>query len=148
MTTLIRRVPVFEVPTFGRLFNNLLNDQFFDDMKACAPAAATAGTLAVDVSEDDKSILVRASLPGFKKEEVSVEVHDGVLSINAQHVEEKEETGERFYRRERRVGSLARRLALPSTVQETNTQAELKDGVLTLRLPKIEKEQPKKIKIN
>ena len=148
MTTLIRRVPVFEVPTFGRLFNNLLNDQFFDDMKACAPTAASTGTLPLDVSEDDKSILVRASLPGFKKEEVSVEVHDGVLSINAQHVEEKEETGERFYRRERRVGSLARRLALPSTVQETNTQAELKDGVLTLRLPKFEKEQPKKIKIN
>lgn len=106
------------------------------------------GTLAVDVSEDDKNVIVRASLPGFRKEDIEIETHDNVLSIKAQHVEEKEETGERFYRKERRAGSMNRRIALPSAVIEKEAVAELKDGVLTLRMPKVLKEQPKKIKIS
>ncbi len=106
------------------------------------------GTLALDVSEDEVSVVVRASLPGFSKEDVSVEVHDGVLSINATHREESEETGERYYRKERRVGSLSRRVALPSQVDDTKAKAELKDGVLTLRLPKSEQALPKKISID
>ena len=148
MTTLLRRVPVFEVPTFGRLFNNLLNDQFFDDVGNGGTASTSTAPVAVDISEDDKHVFVRASLPGFKKDEVSVEVHDGILSISAHHAENTQVQNERYYRRERRVGALSRKIALPSTVLESNTDAELKDGVLTLRLAKIEKEQPRKIKIN
>jgi len=78
---------------------------------------------------------------------VDIEVHDGVLSIKAEHTEETESKTERFYRKERRVGSVSRRLALPSTVVEDGIKAELKDGILTLTMQKVQKEQPRKIKI-
>lgn len=146
MNILTRR-NAYEVPTIGRVVNDLFNDPFFNEFKMISPTGLDEGTLAVDVSEDDKHVFVRASLPGFKKENVQVEVHDGVLSIKAEQSEEKEEKGERFYRRERRFGSMNRRIALPSTVVEGETKAELKDGVLTLRLPKSVKEQPRKIQI-
>jgi len=106
------------------------------------------GSLALDVSEDDANVIVRASLPGFKKEDIEVEIHDGVLTINATHTEEAEEKTERYYRKERRMGSTSRRIALPSAVQESGAKAELKDGVLSLLIPKVAKETPRKVQIN
>lgn len=145
MTLLMRRDP-FEVPTVGRLFSQMLNDPFFTEAKGLVPVIEE-GTLALDVSEDEKNVYVRASLPGFSREDVDIEVHDGVLTIKGEHSEESETKNERYYRKERRVGSVSRRLALPSTVVEDAIKAELKDGVLTLTMQKVEKEQPRKIKI-
>ena len=102
----------------------------------------------MDVSETEKDIVVRASLPGFKKEDVSIEVHDGVLTINARRDEEKEEQAERYHRRERRMTSMSRSVALPAAVQDEKAKAELKDGVLSLTLPKHEKVMPKRIAID
>jgi len=130
-----------------RLFNQMFSrDPFFVEFPLAS--AIEEGTLALDVSEDDRSVFVRASLPGFAKEDVHVEVNEGVLTINASRKEEKEETGERFYRKERREGSVSRRIALPCAVTEAEARADLRDGVLTLTLPKIRKETPKKISIN
>ncbi|QYU66202.1 Hsp20/alpha crystallin family protein [Leptolyngbya sp. 15MV] len=142
---LVRRDPL-EVPAFGafdRLFSTMLG----------APLGSMAmdieeGNLALDVSEDDKNVIVRASLPGFQKDEIEVEVHEGVLTIKAEHAEEREEKGETFYRRERRVGAVSRRVALPSVQLEGEPTAELKDGVLTLRIPKSAKATPKRVKIS
>jgi HSP20 family protein len=149
MASLIRRDP-FEIPSMNRMFDRFFSEPFFSNSATLlAPvASAEEGTLAVDVSEDEKTVIVRASLPGFKKEDIHVEVNDGVLSIKAERSEEKEDKGENFYRKERFFGSVSRRIALPSTVTEAETRAELKDGVLTLRLPKSQKALPKKIAIN
>ncbi len=144
MRTLIRRTPV-EVPQFSSLLSHVLSDPFFGGL---ASVADDEGTLAVDVSEDDQSVFVRASLPGFAKEDVSIEVHDSVLSIKAEHSEEKEEKNEKFYRRERRFGSMSRSIALPSPVREGEASAELKDGVLTVRIPRVAEKTPKRISIN
>lgn len=149
MTNLTRRDP-FEAPAFGRLLNQFFNEPFFADAPRVAAGLQRGleeGTLPLDVSEDERHVIVRASLPGFRKEDVDVEVHDGVLTIKAQHKEEKEEKRENFYRRERVMGSLSRRVALPSTVAEGDTQGELKDGVLTLRIPKVQQPAPRKVKI-
>jgi HSP20 family protein len=149
---IIRRGSVGSFPR--SVFDDLFAEPFF----AIAPFRGTGGEggtaegltmgLAVDVSETEKDILVRASLPGFKKEDVSIEVHDGVLTISAQNDEEKEEKGERYHRRERRMSSMSRSIALPAAVEDAKARAELKDGVLTLSLPKHEKVMPKKISIN
>lgn len=141
MRTLIRRTPI-EVPEFASLLNHVFSEPFM------AGVSSDAATLAVDVSEDDTNVYVRASLPGFAKEDVSIEVHDSVLSIKAEHNEETEEKGEKFYRRERRFGSLSRSIALPSPVREGEASAELKDGVLTVRIPRVAEKSPKKIAIN
>ena len=95
------------------------------------------GFLPVDVSETDTHVIVRASVPGFRREDIDAEIHDNVLTIKAEHKEEKEETSERYFRKELRFGSMSRRVALPSQVMDKDVGAELKDGVLTLRMAKV-----------
>jgi HSP20 family protein len=142
MRTIVRREP-FDVPitTMSRLMSDLFGESL------AGTNSVDEGTLALDVSEDDSDVIVRASLPGFARDEVEVQVHAGVLTIKAEQTVESETKDERFYRRERRTGSLSRRVALPSNVQDDQATAELRDGVLTLRLPKVQKETPKKITI-
>jgi len=106
------------------------------------------GTLALDISQTPDAVVVRASLPGFRKEDVNIEVHDGVLTIEASREESNEVQDEKFFRRERFVGSVSRRIALPAAVTEDSANAELKDGVLTLTLPKVVEAQPRRIAVN
>lgn len=121
-------------------------DPFFSFLRPSG--AVDEGSLAVDVSEDAEHVIVRASLPGFRREDVQVEVDEGVLTISARREEEAEERSEKFYRKERREGSVSRRIALPTGVDEDGAAAELADGVLTLRLPKAEKARRRQIQIN
>lgn len=90
---------------------------------------------------------MRADLPGFAKDEVDVQIHDGVLSINARQDEDHEEQGDRWYRRERSWGSLNRRVALPGVIKDAPVEATLKDGVLTLNIPLPREAGPKQIEI-
>ena len=107
------------------------------------------GALAVDISEGKEGeTIVRASLPGFKKEDVHVSVHNGVLDIKAESTEETETKNEKFFRRERRFGSVARRIALPGNPGSEDVAADLKDGVLTVKVRPAAKDGPKKIAIN
>ncbi|MEI6135788.1 MAG: Hsp20/alpha crystallin family protein [Chloroflexota bacterium] len=128
-------------------------DRFFEDPFLRHPMGflSEEGTLALDISESEqdgqKAILVRADLPGFAKDEVDVQIHDGVLSINARHDEDHEEQGDRWYRRERSWGSLNRRVALPGVIKDAPVEATLKDGVLTLNIPLPKEAGPKQIEI-
>lgn len=105
------------------------------------------GTLPLDVSEKDGELFVRASMPGFTREDIEVQIHEGVLTIKAERTEEKEDKDEKFFRRERRVGSVYRSVSLPGITDGAKTIAELKDGVLTLRIPQAEAAKPRKIQI-
>ena len=131
-------------------FTNLRQtmDRLFDDSFFRTPSRLfDEGTLPVDISEHDGELLVKASLPGFAKDDIDVQVNEGVLSIKGKHSEEHEEQGERFYRRERSFGSVSRRIALPGVVHDAEVDAELKGGVLTLHIPLPEAAQPKQIDI-
>ncbi len=143
----LRRTNVVAFPTFDRFVSQVLTDPFFAEARGNACGGLAEGTLPLDVSEDDRNFYVRANLPGFRKQDVSVDVHEGVLSIQAEHVEVAEQTTEQYHRRERRTGSLTRRIKLPTGVQEQGTQAQLENGVLTLTLPKTPKDEPRKIEI-
>jgi HSP20 family protein len=131
-------------PAFPSLIEEFFNEPFV----MVAPMNQEAQSLAVDVSETDKEVVVRASVPGFTKEQVSIEVNDDVLTISAEKGEETEEKHERYIRRERRMGTLVRSITLPAPVADDKAKAELKDGVLTLTIPKNQKVLPKKISIN
>jgi HSP20 family protein len=131
-------------------------EQFFDEPFFGGPALtlmpvnrATQEGFALDLSENDQNLIVRATLPGFDKEDVNVEIDDGVLTISAEHNEEKTEGGEneRFYRRERRFGSVQRRIQLPVPILENEAHADLSNGVLTLHLPKVQKAPARKISV-
>ena len=141
-TSLLRMDPLMGFPTLDRLFGSMLGEPETNGF------TLDEGTLALDISENDQEVIVRASLPGFTKDQVEIEAHDGVLTIKAEKTEETETKDERFYRKERRIGSVSRRIALPSVVKEADAHAELENGELILRLPKEAKAQPKRIAIN
>ncbi len=105
------------------------------------------GTLALDVSETEAQVLVRASLPGYSRENVAIEVEDGVLSITATPKETPASETEQFHHRERRIGPVSRAVRLPAEVDDSAITAELKDGELTLRLPKVPAAQPRRLDI-
>ncbi|GKS58499.1 molecular chaperone [Nitrospira sp.] len=101
----------------------------------------------VDISETDGEYLIKAELPEVKKEDVKVSVEDGVLTIQGERRQEKEEKGRKFHRVERSYGSFVRSFTLPESVDEGAVKAEYKDGILNLHLPKTEKVKPKAIDV-
>lgn len=140
----------FRNSPFREVFDQMLNDPFFRTPGfGFASAPTEEGSLALDIYEKDNSLVVEASVPGYKKDEIDVQVHDGVLSIKAQRSEEREEgeQGGKFYRRERAWGAVSRRVALPGIVKDAPVDAELKNGVLTLRIAMPEEQGPKAIAI-
>ncbi len=101
----------------------------------------------VDISEDDKEFIIKAELPGLKRDEVKVTVEDGVLSIAGERKSEKEEKNKKFHRVERSYGSFLRSFTLPEGADATKVNAEFTDGVLNVRLAKTPKAQPKTIEV-
>jgi HSP20 family protein len=110
-----------------------------------------AGDLAfpLDVVERENEFVITAEIPGAKKENVSVTLENGVLTISAEVKDESvEKDGERVVRQERRYGKYVRSLRLGTQVDERNIKAQYKDGVLQLSLPKAESVKPKKINVD
>ena len=101
----------------------------------------------VDISETEGEYLIKAELPEVRKEDVKVTVENGVLTLQGERRQEKEEKGKRFHRVERSYGSFVRSFTLPESVDESSVKAEYKDGALNLHLPKSEKVKPKAIDV-
>ncbi len=135
-------------PTLGRL-TDLRDeiDRFFE-----APIARTSEFLgwapAFDVYEEQDNIVVKAELPGMKKEDISVSLHDGALIISGERKNEIKSEGREVYRAERFFGKFQRTVTLPTGVAAAQVKAEYKDGVLTVTLPKAEEAKPKQIEVN
>jgi len=101
----------------------------------------------VDVEETDKEYLIKAELPDIAKENVKVEMLDGVLTIEGERKLEKEEKGRKFHKVERSYGKFIRQFALPAEVDAPKIQAEFKDGMLNVHLPKTAIATPKAIEV-
>ena len=101
----------------------------------------------VDITEDDKEYLVKADLPEMKREEIKVNVEDGVLSVSGERKTEKEETNKKFHRTERSYGTFLRSFTLPDDADGAKVAAEFKDGMLKVHLPKNTVVKPKAIEI-
>ena len=98
--------------------------------------------------EDNDNVYVRVELPGMKKEDIDLSLHEGSLSISGERkLEEKHQEGE-MYRAERFFGRFQRTVALPTPVQNEKVKAQYKDGLLTVTLPKAEEAKPKHIDVN
>jgi HSP20 family protein len=102
----------------------------------------------VDVYETDQDLVVKAELPGVKKENVEVSIRDNALHIKGEKKEEKEEKTETYHRVERVYGKFERVIPLPTDVKVEAAKAEFKDGVLEIRIPKAEGSKEKKIEIS
>ena len=103
----------------------------------------------VDMHEDNKNIIVKADMPGLDKKNIEVKVQDGRLVLKGSSSTEKtkEDKKKKFYHQERSSTSLYREIVLPKSVDANKVKAELKDGVLTVTLPKLNGKTEKAIKV-
>lgn len=111
-------------------------DRFFDGLPASTGAGGQALTPVVDIDETDKEMVITAELPGVSDKDVDVSLIGDVLTIKGEKKSEKEhKNGDSTYV-ERRFGSFSRSLRLPFEVKDGQVDAQFKDGVLTINLPK------------
>ena len=105
-------------------------------------------TPALDVSETDEDLLIKAELPGVDPKEIEVNLSGTTLTVKGEKKEEREEKTENMHRIERSYGSFSRSVTLPCDVKEDKIEANFKNGVLNLKLPKAETSKKKSIKID
>lgn len=105
-------------------------------------------TPSADISETDTAYLIKAEIPGVKKEDVKVTIQDGMLTIQGERKMEKEEKDKKYHRIERSYGSFMRSFRLPDDADESGVKAEFKDGMLNVTLNKSEKAKPKSINVS
>jgi len=134
-----------------RLFNRLMPSTFgrWPGQLGGSNGDAVKWAPSADISETDKEYLIRAELPAVKKEDVKVTVDSGVITIEGERKQQKEDKNEKLHRVESFYGHFSRSFSLPQTVDENAIRCESKDGVLTVHIPKAEspKQQPKQIKV-
>ena len=122
--------------------------QAFNEVLGLMPRNWTDGqTVAVDVSDSEDSVTVKASLPGFKPEDVDISVNDGILTIQGESKQEENTNDDHYYRRELRHSAVSRSLGLPGGIEHEKADAQFANGILTIRFPKTEEAKPRTIKI-
>jgi len=125
-----------------------LMDRMWDSMGRDLPALdhdwmqpGDANLLDVDMTSDEKSVIVRTAIPGVKEDEINVDVNGNVLTISAETQSEREDGDENWHMREMRYGKFSRSVRLPEEVAVGKAEASLENGILTVTLPK-EKPNP------
>jgi HSP20 family protein len=111
------------------------------------PSAVAAVVIPLDIVDTGPALVIQTNLPGVKADEINISVTGNTLTIKGDLHENKEYEGANYLRRERRAASFTRSVTLPIEVDGEHGEARLKDGVLTLTLPKADAVRPKNIKI-
>ncbi len=101
----------------------------------------------VDVFEKGDDLVIRAELPGVRREEIAIDIDEGTLTLQGERKRDEALEEGKTYRVERSFGRFTRRFDLPKTVDASKISAQYKDGVLEIRLPKMEEAKPRKIEI-
>lgn len=141
--SMIRWNPYDPFESVDRKMNRLIGQMrsIMDDSpltafgEAVGPVSDTL-PLAIDMTSDDKQVIVRTALPGFNEEDVQVDVQGNLLTISAESKTEREDKAENWHLREMRFGKCSRSVMLPEDVQADKADASLENGVLTVKLPK------------
>jgi HSP20 family protein len=105
-------------------------------------------SIPMDVVERDEAFEVRAAIPGVKPDDVEVVVQGERLTVRAEVRGEQEQRGDNWLMREHRSGTLQRTITLPSPVSSDSTEARIENGILTLRLPKLQEARPRRIAVS
>jgi HSP20 family protein len=137
--SLIKFIPWRPATPLNGLFDDFFTTPFKEEEGFFNPV--------VDIYDNDTSIVINADLPGVKKEEISVDFHNGLLTIKALRSDEKEVTEKNFYKKERATGVFKRSFTLPDTVNPDTIKAEFKDGVLKIEVEKPEETKAKQINV-
>ncbi len=145
--TIVKWDPFRNVAALQDRINRIFDESFSRTADLDDDISMSAWKPLVDIYETDEAIILKAELPGIKKEDVSVEVKDNVLTLKGVRTEEKEIKEKNYYRKERAFGTFSRAFNLQHRIQPDNIKARFKDGVLKIEIPKPEEEKPKQITV-
>jgi HSP20 family protein len=104
-------------------------------------------TPSLDLAESNNALEVRMDIPGMEAKDIDIQVNANVLTVSGERKEEREEKGKTYHRVERRVGAFSRSVTLPCPVKEDAVDAQYKNGILTIKLPKTEEAKARKITV-
>jgi len=145
---IVRWDPFRDVSTLQDRINRIFNESFgrsrdFDDEVSLYDWRPP-----VDIYETGEGIILKIELPGVKKDDVSVEVKDNVLTIKGERLLDPAIKDENYYRKERSFGKFNRSFSLQELIKPDLIKASFKDGVLTVEVPRPEEEKPKQVTVN
>jgi len=142
VATLVRWEPLRELATLQTEMSRLMNGLFEGNGRATQNSVP-----AVDVWETEGDLVYAFDLPGVPESAITIELHEDTLTVTAQRERVDERTQDGFARFERRFGTFSRAVGVPQGVGESGIRAEVKDGVLEIRVAKPEEAKPRKIQI-
>ena len=145
---LVKWNPWREMNSLERKINSVWDDFFLPVTPRINTEQSRSWNPVVDVYENEAQITIKAELPGIDKDNISLDVKGRVLSLRGERQDDRTEDNETAYRRERFFGRFERAFSLPYEVDPEKIQADYKDGVLTVEVPKPEKQQPRQITIH
>ncbi len=140
--------PAREFTTLRNRMNRLFGETFGPAMEQAEQPAPGTWSPAVDIYETEQEIVLQVEVPGIAKEDVHVEVDDGALHIRGERKVEKDVKEENYHRVERVYGTFYRSFVLPDAVDPEKVRAELKDGILEIRIGKREQAKPRQIQVS
>lgn len=148
MMDLIRWNPWNELVSLRERMNRVFDDSLFRPDRREDPLAMGTWSPAVDMFEKDDKVVIKAELPGLDKNDISLDLQNGVLTLKGERKYENEVKEENYYRREMSCGKFIRSFSLPGDVDADKIKAEFQNGLLTVEVPKPEEHKPKQIPVN
>ena len=147
MNNLTRWEPVRETMTLRDAMDRLFDDAFTRPFSLMRDGGANWSSPAIDMYQTDNEVVVKAAVPGFKADEVQINVTGDVLTIKGESKHEEEKKDRSWQIREHRWGAFERSITLPTGVISDRATADFENGILTITLPKSEKVKPKTITV-
>jgi HSP20 family protein len=144
--TLVRWKPFRDFGYLQNRFNQLLQEDMWKE-DSSSELARSHWSPSTDIFETKNEFVFKLEVPGMNKDDIEIEFNKDMLTIKGEKKQEKEIKDEDYHRIERCNGSFSRSFNLPKNVDEKKIDASMKDGVLELRLPKMEEAKPKAIPI-
>ena len=141
---LTRWNPMREMLTASRVLDNF----FFPEARSAALDASSGWKPAVDIYREDDHLVISAEILGFDRNDIDVNVDGRVLTLKGERSTEKEVKKDQYYRKERRTGSFERRFTLPADINPEKIEANFKNGILEVRVPKAEEHKAKQITVH
>jgi HSP20 family protein len=143
---IVRWNPTRDLLGLQEEMNMLLGDFFGCDTRK-DETAFVRWAPRVDIAEENGNYELVADLPGLKKDDIKIEIHDNVLTLKGEKKLQEEKKDKNYRLAERYYGEFVRTFTLPENVNRDGIEAEFKDGVLTLTIPKTEQAKPKQIEV-
>ena len=145
---IVRWDPFRDVAALQDRINRIFNESFGRSQDLEDDVGLYDWRPPVDIYETNDGVVLKVELPGIKKEDVSVEIKDNVLTLKGERLLDPEIKDENYYRKERSFGKFNRSFSLQEPIKPDLIKASFKDGVLTIEIPRPEKEKPKQVTVN